>query len=194
MMRNSAPTTRCARSSDRSGVTGNAAPSAPNGRPRSSSSAPPRRTPKEHAAALAHTTSASVVFPIPASPSISAQADRPCRTSCTPPLEGLTLGDPSNHPRVRRRGHRFERTGRRPRKSLRTWRMSRPASREKLATTMSTLLLHVERDTDPPTGWVRDADGIQHGFAGWLGLMRVLEDHLRSDCEDAAQANPKGGA
>jgi quercetin dioxygenase-like cupin family protein len=71
--------------------------------------------------------------------------------------------------------------------------MSRPASREKLATTMSTLLLHVERDTDPPTGWVRDADGIQHGFAGWLGLMRVLEDHLRSDCEDAAQANPKGG-
>jgi hypothetical protein len=33
-----------------------------------------------------------------------------------PPLERLTLGDPSNHPRVRRRGHQFERTGRRPRK------------------------------------------------------------------------------
>ena len=72
--------------------------------------------------------------------------------------------------------------------------MSRPASREKLATTMSTLLLHVERDTDPPTGWVRDADGIQHGFAGWLGLMRVLEDHTRFDREDAAQATPKEDA
>jgi hypothetical protein len=72
--------------------------------------------------------------------------------------------------------------------------MSRPASREKLATTMSTLLLHVERDTDPPTGWVRDADGIQHGFAGWLGLMRVLEDHIRSDREARHTPTPKEDA
>ena len=26
--------------------------------------------------------------------------------------------------------------------------------------------------------------------AGWLGLMRVLEDHIRSDRKDAAEANP----
>jgi hypothetical protein len=69
--------------------------------------------------------------------------------------------------------------------------MSRPASREKLATTMRTLLLRVERDTNPPTGWVRDADGIQHGFAGWLGLMRVLEDHTRSDREERHMPSPK---
>jgi quercetin dioxygenase-like cupin family protein len=69
--------------------------------------------------------------------------------------------------------------------------MSRSAPREKLPTTMSTLVLHVERDTDPPTGWLRDADGTQHGFTGWLGLMRVLEDRIRPDTRRTA--DPTGG-
>jgi hypothetical protein len=31
--------------------------------------------------------------------------------------------------------------------------------------------------TDPPAGSVRDQTGTEQGFSGWLGLLRVLEDH-----------------
>jgi hypothetical protein len=37
-------------------------------------------------------------------------------------------------------------------------------------------------------------DGIQHGFTGWLGLMRVLEDHIRSDRHHAAKPTPQEDA
>ena len=39
------------------------------------------------------------------------------------------------------------------------------------------LLVRFAPRTYPPTGSVRDQTGVERPFTGWLGLLRLLEDH-----------------
>jgi quercetin dioxygenase-like cupin family protein len=39
------------------------------------------------------------------------------------------------------------------------------------------LLVRFAPRTDPPTGSVRDQNSVEQPFSGWLGLLRLLEDH-----------------
>ena len=39
------------------------------------------------------------------------------------------------------------------------------------------LLVRFEPDSDPPAGSVRDADGAERRFTGWLVLLHLLEHH-----------------
>lgn len=61
--------------------------------------------------------------------------------------------------------------------------MSRQASGDKLQRMMITptqgtvqLLVRFAPRTDPPSGSVRDQNGVEQRFNGWLGLLRLLED------------------
>jgi quercetin dioxygenase-like cupin family protein len=62
--------------------------------------------------------------------------------------------------------------------------MSRHASGDKLRRMTFTqgqndveLLVRFAPASDPPTGSVRDQTGVEQPFTGWLGLLRLLEDH-----------------
>jgi quercetin dioxygenase-like cupin family protein len=62
--------------------------------------------------------------------------------------------------------------------------MSRPASSGKLHRMTFTpnrnaveLLVRFTAHSDPPAGSVRDHNGVEQPFSGWLGLLRLLEDH-----------------
>jgi hypothetical protein len=41
------------------------------------------------------------------------------------------------------------------------------------------LLVRFAPRTDPPTGSVRDRNGDEQPFSGWLGLLRLLEGHCQ---------------
>jgi hypothetical protein len=61
--------------------------------------------------------------------------------------------------------------------------MSRSSIGGKLSSEMSApsqpvqLLVSFDPDSNPPDGSVRDHTGREHGFSGWLGLLRLLEIH-----------------
>lgn len=53
------------------------------------------------------------------------------------------------------------------------------------------LLVRFAPRTDPPSGSVRDHNGIEQPFTGWLGLLRLLENHGPTTAPARAHTNHK---
>jgi hypothetical protein len=54
---------------------------------------------------------------------------------------------------------------------------------------LRSLVLEIESDTDPVSGWLSDERGARRRFSGWLGLAAALETVI-----DDAPASPSDGA